>query len=235
MFKVAICDDEVCICSQLEKILLAHSKRSFLKIEIETFLSGEELFRYILCNNFFDLIYLDIEMGDMSGIDVGKELRKKLKDYKTEIVFISGKDQYDRQLFDVQPLHFIPKPINAETVIKDLELAIEKSNNLNAYFKYKKRSDSFKIPIEDIIYFESMNREIRIVTVNGEDFFYGLLKDVFLTLANHQFVKIHRSYVINYHHTVSFKYDEVTMSNDKILPISQSKRKEIRAMQLNSE
>ena len=235
MFRIAICDDENIIISQMEKILLEYAKQNFLEIDIEVFSSGEEMYRYIKEEHSFDLIYLDIEMKLMNGIEVGKNIRTILQDHKTEIVYISGKDGYDRQLFDVQPLHFIPKPINPEIVIEDLNLAMIRAEKLSRVFIYKKGTETYKISVKDIIYFESIDKEIKIVTVNHEDIFYGKIYDVFEIVAKYLFIKIHRSYIINYIHTTLFKYNEVIMSNGAKLPISQSKRKEVREIQLRIE
>lgn len=235
MFKIAICDDEQLIVSRIENILLKYSKNASLKLEIMAFYSGEELYKYIESGYGFDLIYLDIEMELMNGLEVGKKIRNTLKDHKTEIVFISGKNGYDRQLFDVQPLHFIPKPINQKMVIKDLNLAMLRADRLKGIFTYKKTLETYKVSVKDIIYFESLGREIRIVTINNEDIFYGTIQQIFDEVGKYQFVKIHRSYIVNYRHISIFKYDEVIMSNEIGLPISQSRRKEVREIQLSIE
>lgn len=235
MFRIAICDDEQAIGSQIEKILLLYSKRACLEVDITVFYSGEELYKYIESGHGFDLIYLDIEMELMNGLEVGKRIRNTMKDHKTEIVFISGKDGYDRQLFAVQPLHFIPKPINPKMVIEDLNLAMLRADKLGGIFTYKKTIETHKVPIKDIIYFESMDRELRIVTINSEDIFYGTIQQIFESVAKYQFIKIHRSYIVNYIHIAIFKYDEVTMSNGIRLPISQSRKKEVREIQLSIE
>ena len=146
-----------------------------MKSDIEVFYSGESFLADIMQGNQFDLIYLDIEMDQINGIEVGRQIRKEMKDYTTEIVYVSGKDEYDRQLFEVQPLQFIPKPIASNIVIDDLKLALERSK------------------------------------------------------------KLHRSYLINFNHISIFRYDEVVMSNGDILPISQSRRKAIREIQVGRE
>lgn len=235
MFKIAICDDEQIITSQIENILLKYSKRTYLEVDITVFYSGERLCKHIELEHGFDLIYLDIEMESMNGLEVGKNIRNTMKDHKTEIVYISGKDGYDRQLFDVQPLHFIPKPIDPKMIIENLKLAILRADKLGGVFTYRKTIETYKVPIKDIIYFESMDRELRIVTINNEDIFYGTIQQIFETVAKYQFFKIHRSYIVNYRHIAIFKYDEVIMSNGIRLPISQSKRKEVREIQLSIE
>lgn len=233
MIKIAICDDNSNICAQLEDILLGYASSTCLKVDIDVFFTGEKLLDYIKSGNTFDLIYLDIELGQMSGVEVGRQLRKVLKNYSTEIVYISGHDGYDRQLFDVQPLHFIPKPISKAVVIDDLNLAMERSKKRTTFFQYQNRFDTYKIPVDQIIYFESLNRKIKIITTQDEHFFYGSLESIMLRLAGEQFLQIHRSYVINYNHITVFRYTEVTMSNGVTLPISRTKQQEFRNIQFN--
>ena len=235
MFKVAICDDDKIICSQVEDIILKYSTKSYFKIDIEVFYSGETLLDYIGQANKFDLIYLDIEMGIINGVEVGRQIRRIMKDYITEIVYISGKDQYDRQLFDVQPLHFIPKPINPNIIIEDINLAITRSKKALNFLEYNKGKNRFKVPIQDIVYFESVNREIKIVLIDKEDCFYSSMVEMLALVSNYQFLRIHRSYLINYNHVSVFKYDKIIMSNGDVLPISQSRRKQIREIQVNEE
>lgn len=233
MIKIAICDDDKTICSQIERILLKYSGRDYLKTEIKVFFNGESLLEYMRIGNEFDLIYLDIEMNKLDGVEVGKQVRKILKNYETEIVYISGKDGYDRKLFDVQPLHFIPKPIEASIVISDLKLALERRKRKMIFFRYQKKHEIFKIPISEIIYFESVNRQLKIVTTKGEDFFYGKLKDVISRMTEYEFIHIHRSYLVNYNHIRIMKYSEIVMCNDVTLSISRQKRNEFRSLQFN--
>jgi len=104
MLKIAICDDEQIVCADIEKIILDFKKESGLDLEVEVFNSGTDLFKFIENENTFDLIFLDIEMQDLNGIQIGIKLRNELEDYVTKIVYISSKDNYDRQLFEVQPI-----------------------------------------------------------------------------------------------------------------------------------
>ena len=235
MINIAICDDEKAICSQLENILLEYSNSAYLKIDVSIFYNGESLLDYLNQGNFFDLIFLDIELGQINGVEVGRQIRKVLKNFESEIVYISGNDGYDRQLFDVQPLHFIPKPIIESFVIDDLKLALERTGRSGGFFKYQKGYNTYKIPISEIIYFESLNREIKIVTLNKTDCFYGPLEDVSFNVSKHQFLQIHRSYLINYNHANVLRYSEVVMSNGETLPISRTKRQEFRTLQMNEE
>ncbi|HHW69871.1 MAG TPA: response regulator transcription factor [Clostridiales bacterium] len=232
MFKVAICDDEQSICASVESIISEFKMKSYLEIDMEVFYSGEDLYKCIKNGHGFDLIFLDIEMDELNGVEVGRKIREEMDDYITQIVYISGKDNYDRQLFDVQPLYFLPKPLSPKKVIKALQLAMKLSNKLGGVFTYKKGYEVFTLSVKDIIYFESLDRKIKIVSTKGEEYFYGKISDIIQKVAKYQFIQIHRSYIINYAHTRVFRYDEVVMSNSITLPISQLRRKEVRKLQI---
>ena len=118
MFKIAICDDVPVVCSEIKDIIMnLEDKAKYPKIEVGIFQSGEALIDSINEEGPYDLLFLDIELGEINGVEIGHIIREQMEDYVTKIVYISSKDIYDRQLFDVQPLHFIKKPIDPEKVI----------------------------------------------------------------------------------------------------------------------
>ena len=230
--KIAICDDDKKICTQIENTLLEYVEKSMQNVEVLVFFCGEDLIEYMNKGNLFQLIYLDIEMKKINGVDVGKYIRKILKDYATEIVYISGHNGYDRQLFDVQPLHFIEKPILSNIVIQDFELALERIGKKTLYFHYQKEHDTYRVSVNDIIYLENSNREIKIIMTSGNDSFYGTFDEITLRLSGQFFIQIHRSFLVNYNHVSIIRYSDVVMSNGVTLPISRAKRQEFRRMQL---
>jgi len=235
MFSIAICDDQRAICSKIETIILDYQKSTLLEIQIDVFYSAEKLSIYMENEHNFDLIFLDIEMKGLNGLELGRKIREEMDNQTTQIVYVSGKESYLKDLFEVRPMHFLSKPVEPDKVVKDVELAMKLANRLGGVFSYKKGSDTHKLPIKNIIYFQSVNREIKIVTTTGEELFYGKLQDVFHQVAKYQFMNIHKSYIINYEYAAKFKYDEVLMSNLDCLPISQLKRKEVRGLQMKYE
>ena len=235
MFNIAICDDQVTICAEIETIILDYQELTRQDIQIEVFYSAEKLKTFMEYEHNFDLIFLDIEMKGLNGLELGRRIRGEMDNQITQIVYVSGKDSYYRELFEVRPMHFLSKPVEPDMVIKDIELAMKLANRLGSLFSYKKGSDTHKLPIKNIIYFQSINREIKIVTITGEELFYGKLQEVFRQVAKYRFMNIHKSYIVNYEYVAKFKYDEVVMSNSVCLPISQLKRKEIRGLQMKYE
>ena len=235
MFSIAICDDQRGICSEIESIILEYKKSTRLEMQIEVFYSAEKLGIYMEYEHNFDLIFLDIEMKGLNGLDLGRKIREEMDNQVTQIVYVSGKDSYFKDLFEVRPMHFLSKPVEPDKIIKDVELAMKLANRLGGIFSFKKGSETHKLPIKNIIYFQSVNREIKIVTTTGEELFYGKLQEVFRQVAKYRFITIHKSYIINYEQVANFKYEEVQMTNSACLPISQLKRKEVRRLQMKYE
>ncbi len=163
MFKIAICDDNKYVCGQIEQIIYHYSEQSNAKIDIEVFYDGKDLFCFIENEHYFDLIFLDIELKSTTGIEVGTKIRNKLDDYISKIVFISSKSGYERQLFDVQPLNFLDKPIDKDKLIKCIDLALKLLDKEKKIFKYKVRKEYKQIAFQDILYFENKLRKVKIV------------------------------------------------------------------------
>ena len=125
----------------------------------------------------------------------------------------------------------VEKP--SEEKIEKAFVKLVRKLNLNAEaFTYKIGHDTFKIAIKDILYFESNKRKVIIHYNDKEDEFYGSLENIQQQLNKYNFLLIHKSYLINPVHVRKCTYEFVEMPNRIILPIAQSKRKEIREQQL---
>jgi len=232
VFKIAICDDEQVVCMQLRSILKEIESGLAENFIVEVFSSGKELYQYIVEGGYYDIIFLDIEMGEMDGIDFGQRLREELTNEATQIIYISGKETYAMELFKVRPFDFIIKPLAYEDVYMAMKRVIKFLSRNDKFFEYKIGHTTYRIPVKDIIYFESQGRKINIVTQNGIMTFYGKLDAVEKQLTNLNFIRIHKSYLVKYEYIIKFEYTQVTMSNDVILPISQSNRKRVRQLQI---
>ena len=232
MFKIAVCDDVASVCNELKTMIMDMKNDLICKeITIDTFYSGEALIDNIKEENLYDLIFLDIELGKINGVEVGHIIREQMEDYVTKIIYISSKDIYDRQLFDVQPLHFLKKPIDSKKVFDDIQLAMKISEKENRNFEFKSFRNTIKVPYRDILYFESRGRKVFLMGTKNNYTFYGNIKDLEEVLPKF-FIHPNRSYFVNYEFVTCFKFEELIMTDGSIIPISRNKRKEIRELQL---
>jgi DNA-binding LytR/AlgR family response regulator len=132
------------------------------------------------------------------------------------------------ELFEVRPFDFIIKPIDPVRVKKIVYKIMDLCSENRDLFEYSYDRTIKRIPVREIIYFESAGKRINICTVKEETHFYGKLSDVSRQLAHHNFVMIHKSFLVNIDHVIEYDYEFVRMSNKKILSISQRRRKDIR-------
>lgn len=227
--KIAICDDDKVICSQIENMILRYANTSSFHVTINIFYDGSSFIDHVQGEyDNYDLIYLDIEMDELNGVDVGIAIRSELRDHKIQIVYVSGTGQYDRQLFDVQPLLFIPKPIEESKLVKSIDLAIEKLEVMPKLYHYKKRKEYFNVRMEDIIYFENAGRNVKVVTIDGTDKFVGNIKDVAKELQSYGFIKISQSVIVNYLFVSKYSREEIILINKEKLPIPKNKRNKVK-------
>lgn len=231
MLKIAVCDDNHYLCIEIEQVILDYSIQCNIKIDIEVFYDGKELINYIKNQHSFDLIFLDIELKTTTGIEVGTTLRKKLDDYITKIVFISSKTGYERQLFDVQPLNFLDKPIDKEKILNCIDLSLKLLDKEKKKLKYKVGKEYKQIAFQDILYFENKLRKVKITTLDGTDEFYGTLAIVKSQLPN-IFLTTHNSYIVNYNYIKKISGDSILMINEMIIPISKRNLKDIQQFQI---
>ncbi len=225
--KIAICDDMKDICSYLETIIFEYRELRNIIVDVEVYNEGESLVADLKKGYSFDLIFLDIELNTTDGIKIGEIIRNDFDDYLTKIIYISSKSKYDRQLFDVQPLHFLSKPLVKEKVIKDLDLAIKLIGKNNAMFSLKKGTEIINLPVKEILYFESLNKQVKVICKTETIVFYEKMNLIQKELAKSRFLQPHRSYLVNYNHILSIKIDQITMSNNDVIPVSRNRYKEI--------
>lgn len=228
MLCIAICDDDDNACLKIESIILKLSKLLKEEVKIKLFYSGEALYQNLFDGSYFDIIFLDIELQMMSGVEVGRKIRDMMHNETTQIVFISGKDSYAMDLFDIRPFDFLIKPIQAEKIEKVIRKFFELMSRQKQFFEYKKGQTIKKILMNDIIYFESNGKKIKIFSNNKVIEYYGKLSDVNHQLCNQDFLFIHKSYLINFLHVIEYQYNYVKMSNKNVLSISRQNKKIVR-------
>jgi DNA-binding LytR/AlgR family response regulator len=171
---------------------------------------------------------LDIELHEINGVEVGKKIRNDFNDEITQIVYISSKESYAMELFEVRPLNFLIKPINKEKVELILLKAINLLEKDSRYFEYKYNNVNFNIPTNDILYFESNGRKVNIILSDEIKSFYGKLSEVEEQLNNPDFIMIHKSYLVNFNFCIEYNYEYIKISNQEVLTISQNNRKAVR-------
>ena len=167
MITCAMCDDEMPFAEQLRSLVMAYAKKKRVELQAETFASAEELLEEIENGAGFEILFLDIEMRKMDGIELGKKLREL--SYQTLIIYVSGYDQYMRQLFEAEPFRFLSKPLKQEELENVLDKAFERISRFHReLFTIRFGKNVVNLLCRDIVYLESNKRKVIVHTVRGE-------------------------------------------------------------------
>lgn len=222
MLKIGVCDDDEKFAFELEGYILKYAERNNFKVDTQTFTQAQDLINYIKFEDMFDILFLDIELGKVSGVDIGKYLRSDLDIQGMQIVFVSVKENYAMQLFDVHPLNFLIKPIK----YKKIEQIMSEYGRLYKfqcnYFEYSIRKEKYMVDEQSILYFQSCGKKIYMVTQRDKKEFYGKLSDVFSKLNSFSFCTVHKSYIVNMKYISEYCNNSVLMVNGDIIPVSRA-------------
>ena len=235
MLRIALCDDEVSVCTELESYIMKVCNDINIESEIDIFFSGSSLKKQLIEGNIYNIFFLDIELNDESGIKISECIRNEINDESAQIIFVSGKTEYDRQLFAFRPFSFIEKPFEIEVIRTTLEKYMRIYGSKNDLFHYKFGHDTHWISLNSVLYFKSNRKLISIVTTSNIDEYYGTMNSLIEQLSSQGFISPHKSFLINYRFIKAYRADSIIMVNGDKIPIAKGKRDEISKLQLHFE
>lgn len=226
MIKIAICDDEEIYLNKYYEMIIRINKIYGYDIDVLKFYSGNELINTLSTKNTnVDIIFLDIIMKGMNGIETAKRIREL--NIKSEIIFLTNSKEYALEGYDVKAFNYIIK--NSDNMEDKIKEAIKYSySKLEEYFILSNQSGIEKIRLSQIVYIESNKRKIIINTLSGKYETYEKLEDSYQILKYKGFLKCHRSYIINQYFIKKIESKDILTSTGERVPISRSKIEEIK-------
>ena len=235
MLKIAICDDEKNICAYMEKRTAGCLARYDEEAQINVFYDGTKLLEYYKENpHGFDIIFLDIKMKAINGVECAKLLRETGVD--ALIVFVTSSAEYVFTGYEVKAFRYILKNdlVNAFDRIfgECLQELFKKDGD---FFTVKTASEVRKISLNDIFCFESDRRVLIIHTTKGKISFYGKLDDIQKTLQEKDFIRTHQSFLVNAKKIRSVKKDIVELTDGTVIPVSKSRSNAVKEAYLWSK
>lgn len=229
MFQVAICDDDIKNHNHLKHLLLMLTKRTPFSFDTNYFFSGEELLEYYKTHesNPFHILILDIEMSGMNGIDVAKKIRS-LPDRDVQIIYLTSYPEYMMNSFDVQPFHYLVKPLSDEIFFaKITSLCNYIMASIHRYLTVKTNGEHLVLKNSNVIAIVKIKNMIaknRLEVITTDQCYdcIGTLEG-YASSLEYPFLLIHRSILINMEHVLKFTSSSVLMNNNQEFPIGRSK------------
>ncbi len=234
MVRIAVCDDDLRFTAGLEEMVHREAENAGISVETEAYSDGFALVGDIEKGYRYDLIFLDIEMERVDGINAARQIRRI--DRSALLIYVSSYEQYLKELFEVEPFRFLSKPVDRAKLRKYFRDACARMGGTEVYYRFSFNKEIRKVAVRDIVYFESRNRVVHIFMADGSaEFFYGRLNVVEKELSEgcHEFLRIHQSFLVNYSYIEKMNFSVVTVifgdGRRAALKISEDREKAVRS------
>jgi DNA-binding LytR/AlgR family response regulator len=209
--RIAICEDT----DSEAKLLMSHIEKTSLDVEMQRFENGESFLEAFEPGSF-DLIFLDVYMGELSGVQTAEKIREQ--DSQVVIVFTTTSEDFTRESYRLNAYKYMLKPIYQDDVVDALELAIVKRDRAReAHLDIISDGEPVSIPFSDIEYVESRNGKSYVVTQNGEDYSTATsLDSLERILLPPRFLRTHRAFIANLDHVDDIEEDFLMDNGDVV-------------------
>ena len=221
MKEIAICDDEKIIIERIADLI----KKQSVDCHIESFSAGSEM---LAAQKHFDMIFLDIQMEGVNGIETARAVREY--DRKAVIIFVTAIKEYVFEAFDVGAFHYLLKPIDEQKFAEVFENAVrelrERQTQREAPTLFiKTKNKSYSLRQSEILFIESRNRKAAIHTVKNTLEVYAVMNALERELGN-SFYRCHRGYLVNMAHIAEYGNDMIEMDNGEKAYLAKEKYQE---------
>ena len=212
---IVVCDDDINCINRLTQLIQQYSEKE--EFNIYTYLSGEEFLEQVKKEMKFDIVFLDIEMAEISGIDVARYLREK--DDKSIIFFVTSHLNYVSDTFRLGAFQFLVKPVDEKAFQCDFERAVRTYKNTHKFYQIRWRDINTIIEYGDIYYVEAYNRHLYVHTASMEYMCVGTLTEEEKRLKPYDFVRCHQGFLVNMHKIKEINKTEIILNNGIRMPI----------------
>lgn len=229
-YRIGICDDNNLDAVYVQNFLNDWGKERHYQIRCEVFPSAENfLFRYAEDKNF-DILLLDIEMGEMDGITLAKKLREE--NDSVQLVFITGYADYMAEGYEVAALHYLMKPVSAEKLYKVLDRAVAGLPKKSQVILLPVEGEIVKLSADEICYVEAFSHNVTVHTETRKLEVKLSISEMEQRLGNH-FVRSHRSYLVNLKYMARISKKEVILDDGTAIPLARMAFSEVNQAFIN--
>lgn len=216
MLSIAVCDDDLLFCTRLSEKIRRMLEQLGRDCQIRQFQSGTELLGAV---EQFDIIFLDILMADLNGMETAKRFRER--SYDKLLIFISSSPDHVWDSYEVEAFWYLVKPVSCRKLEQVLRRAIAKAEEgPQEYLIIQKERRPIKLFLKDILYFEIRGRVMELHGTEGVLPYYGQIGELEKQLSGKGFFRCHKSFLVNLKFVDTYSYQEVLLENGERLPIA---------------
>ncbi len=217
---IAICDDEKIVRLQIKGLI----EKQKADGNLELYETGEEL---LAVGKHFDVVFLDIQMEGMNGIDTARALREQNEE--TVLIFITGIKEYVFDAFDVAAFHYLLKPIEENKFMEVFDRAVKEAEKRKEKGQkqlfIKTRQRNITLEQKNILYIENRGRKAEIHTVDETIEIYAAMIELEKQLGG-EFYRCHRGYLVNMAYITEYSNDSIRLSDGESIYLAKEKYNE---------
>ena len=214
-YKIAICDDSRPDSELAAALTHRWAQTVNAQIDLNIFPSAEAFLFHYADNKDYDILLLDIEMTNMDGVTMAKQIRRRNE--TVQIIFITGYSDYISEGYEVAALHYLLKPINPDKFFEVLSRAADKLSKNERTVLIEQTGETLRIPLYEISH---ITADRNYITVHAKQD-YTIKKTLadFEKLLDDRFFRAGRSAVINLSYVVRVTKTDAYLSDGSVVPI----------------
>ena len=225
IMKIAVCDDSSAVRKRISEYITQYADQFMLDFQIETFQTGADLLDAFQKSEF-KIIFLDIIMDGISGVETAYRIRKK--DSECMVVFITTSPDFMAEGFDLGAVHYLLKPLTYKMVEEALNRCKRLFIESEKYLSIVTNRHTVRVRFKDILYIEVYGKCTFIHTLNGSLKTYNPLFKIATLLIDGPFLECHRCYIVNMCYISDVLEDCFKLDNGEKIPIRRKGRQAIK-------
>lgn len=216
--KILICDDEQTYLDTLRIHVEEYMQNRHILYSMTALLDASQVDE----EDVFDLAFLDIQMPNIDGITLAKQLRQR--NPKLALFFVTNYDEYQDDAMDLQAFRFFEKPFNIKRLYAGLDKAMEYIDGAYIDIYLSENGVQQRVIADDIIYVTRDGRRISIITSTREFSIAGKYDALCEKLPQLFFYPVHKSFFVNLHYVERYAYTELLLTNGARIPVAPRKQ-----------
>lgn len=226
MYRIAICEDDAAQRDYEEALTRRWAKKREYKIALDAYAASEAFLFVCEDKPPYDLFILDIQMGEMDGIELAAKLREN--DCDAAIIFLTGIPDYAIEGYSVGAVRYLLKPVNEADFFSLLDVLYEdRKKDSDSYFILEMGGNARKIKLTEILYAEARGHYIYMKTAAGAQEWKGAFSPLQTELGAKGFFLLKRGLLVNLAQVEQISRTECILGDGTTLPVARSKYREL--------
>ena len=217
VYRIGVCDDCAAEAEYITALAAAWGECSGNTVTIKSFSSAEAFWVFYEGEKDFDMLLLDIEMGELSGMELAKRIRQE--NGVVQIIFITGFPDFMAEGYDVSALHYLMKPVSKDVLFAVLDRAAANLGKQERVLRVVFDRQTDLVPLDRILYLEAQKQFVLIHTAERVYRMKASLHETEAALSEH-FFRCQRSFLVNLAYVAQIRGSCVVLKNGEEVPIS---------------